>query len=124
MSEDKDILQIPYLIEQLWVSLEPRTRIEKWSVHEFTFSTNSKISRHLIGEVGGKKTRITSEIKHFDPLKKKVVTRSGRIYTLQGNSALSEATMATLLFWKDKYRVVKSTDVSEEYQQAIRNIMH
>ena len=112
------------LFEKLWVEAEPKTTLINWSIHELIFPIYEGAGRHLVGNTSTGSARVTSEIKHFDPKNRKITTRSGRIYTLQGAAGTSEDSAFILERWKQNYQVTQDTDVTEEYVQAIRKFLH
>jgi len=112
------------LFEKMWVAVEPQTTLLNWSIHQMAFPVYEEVSRHLVGDTIGGSARITSEIKRFDPKNRKITTRSGRIYTLQGAAGTSEDSAFILERWKQNYQVTQDTDVTEEYVQAIRKFLH
>ena len=105
------------------VNIEPQATITNWSVHRVTFD-DGDVSDHLVGFIHGKSGRVTSAIKSFDGNLRKIITQSGRIYTLVGTPGYSEDANYVWQNWKLKCRVIEDLDVSDEYAPKIRNIIN
>ncbi len=105
------------------VNIEPKATITNWSVHRVTFD-DGDVSDHLVGFIYGKRGRVTSAIQLFDDNLGKIVTLSGRIYTLIGTPGYSEDADYVWQNWKLKCRVIEDIDVSDQYAQKIRNIVN
>jgi len=123
MSNFDDLLSA-MLFEKIWVAVEPHTNIENWSIHKMAFPTLPKVSLHLVGDSSKTNGRVTSEIKQFNPLKRQIITRSGRVYTLVGSAGTSENSQYILNLWKRKNDVINDIDVTHKFEQALRKAMH
>lgn len=86
----------------------------RWKVYEIEAGV-----RHLVGwDVDGFQGRVSSEIAVWDPSEFKVITKSGRIYTLVGPSRGDSTAEYVWNRWKDiwGYDHYNQIDVSEEYE--------
>ena len=104
------------------VDKEPEANIVNWSVHAAKFSNGNK-SHHLLGFVPYKAGRVTSAIYKFDPENQKIITASGRVYTLKGPPGLSDDAEYVWQNWKLMNSVVNDIDVTESYARQIKNLI-
>ena len=105
------------------VTEEPEATIEQWSVHRATYS-DGDVTDHLMGKVIGKNGRVTSAIKWFSPPERKIITISGRVYSLFGPPGFSTDAEFIWVNWKTKHDVIIDEDMSDEYEKKIRNIIN
>ena len=92
------------------VELEPSIEITAWKIYE----VKDDCTRHLIGRAGGS-GRVSSAIKEYLKDENVVVTRSGRRYSLIGESEYDADAAYVWLCWQNINNVTSFTDVSEEY---------
>ncbi len=118
MSNFDDLLSA-MLFEKLWVAVEPHTNIENWPIHKMTFPTLPKVDLHLVGDSSKTSGRITTEIKQFNPRKRQIITRSGRVFTLVGSASTSENAQYILNLWKKQNRVINDIDVTNDYAEIV-----
>lgn len=96
------------------IDQEPHVQLTKWRV--FEVSIEDVTTRHFIGwaEYEG---RVSSNIVTFDPATKKGVSRSGRVYELEGNSGFDQD---ALYVWNQWIRtngfVAHQKDITDQYE--------
>lgn len=89
------------------VEEQPRLTLEPWTVYETETG-----ELHLVGhclETG--EGRVSSAIIRFDPKTMTAVTRSGRLYLLQGTAGLDDDAVWVWQFWATVNGVKSATDV-------------
>lgn len=99
-------------------SNEMNVRLFNWLIVECEFE-NGDVSRHLIGtNYNNHEARVSSEIKMYDKENNICITRSGRMYSLQGEplTHISGDALYVWAKWKT-FNMVKSHKlVSHEYK--------
>lgn len=109
---------MPSIWKPTSVDIEPHVRLSQWRVYEVKADfNNSETTVHFVGDCGYE-GRVSSAVKKYDPLNKRGVTQSGRVYELVGNSGYNGDAMHT---WAGWCRVCKATqdmitDVSNQYE--------
>ena len=104
------------------VDKEPEASIINWSIRAAIFS-NGDESHHLLGFVPKKAGRVTSAIYNFSPNLQRIITSSGRKYTLVGSPGTSDDAKYVWDRWKWMNSVVNDIDVTESYARQIKNLI-
>jgi hypothetical protein len=100
------------------VDIEPGVKIWDWSIREIHASATLPSTRHVVGVTRPDNGRTSSPIKSFNPQTGQVTTRSGRVYTLTGNTGSSRDSEYVWNQWSRMNEVTDWTDVSHEYAAA------
>lgn len=70
---------------------QPEVWLANWRIYEIAQPDLDEVTQHLVGwSTHTGYWRISSPIRHIDPVTRCCVTRSGRTYHLQGDPGLSE----------------------------------
>lgn len=64
------------------VSLQPTTQLTHWQIY-WVKHPDGVIEHHLVGSADGE-GRVSSKVLQVDATQRKVITRSGRVYSLTG----------------------------------------
>jgi len=72
-----------------------------------------------LGSLSGMGCRVSTEIMQFSPKYKEIVTRSGRVYTLSGQSFNNDGSEIWHK-WKAIFHVLSYVDVTSEYEQKMK----
>lgn len=97
------------------VDVNPEESIYQWEVYEVSYA-DGKTTRHLVGACNGD-GRVSSSVQKYNKEARTVTTRSGRVYTLQGESGFYPNAHYVWLRWKDINNVISEKDVSHEYEE-------
>jgi hypothetical protein len=90
----------------------PVLRLSAWVVYELPDG-----SRHFNGfNMTEGEGRVSSPIVQWDPITRCGVTRSGRVYMLEGASYMNIEASYVWDTWRHIYGIMKYTDVSNEYE--------
>lgn len=95
------------------VEIEPIVIITHWSVLEAEFGDGCK-TRHIVGRHIDK-GRASTAIQLFDTEKKRITTRSGRIYQLKGDHGTDKDAKYVWNQWCALINVKNFVDVTHEY---------
>jgi hypothetical protein len=97
------------------VALSPEVVMRSWRVMEVTSPYWEGASRHFVGyNVSDLEGRVSSEIVQFDHDTMTGITRSGRVYRLDGDAGHDGDADYVWARWKDLNHVESEKDVSEE----------
>ncbi|MGZ4956076.1 MAG: hypothetical protein ACXV79_13550 [Methylobacter sp.] len=95
---------------------EPEETIMHWSIREVLFDVPNDKSRHLVGYISRQgKGRVTSAIESFDRDHRRIITRSGRIYRLEGSPGFDPDAEYVWAQWKALNHVREEADVTDHY---------
>jgi len=96
------------------IAQQPNLTLVDWRVIE-----TNKEERHFIGQclesIGG---RVSSAIQDFDQKSMRGVTRSGRVYQLQGPPGMDPDAIYVLNAWLRVNKVEMTKDVTDELPQS------
>jgi ATP-dependent Lon protease len=96
---------------------EPEESIEQWSVREILCGDSSERTQHLVGYIARRGSgRVTSPIQSFDRDKMTIITRSGRVYRLEGQPGFNADAEYVWAHWKVLNDVQEEVDVTDHYQ--------
>ncbi len=112
----------PFIRRAESVAFHPTANIVSWSIREAIF-IDGDISRHLIGFIPTRSGRVTSAIQTFCPDTRKIITLSGRMYTLVGMPGSSEDGQFVWKYWSAKNFVIHDTDVTDQYAKQIKSLV-
>ncbi len=92
--------------------IEPEITLTHWRIYE----ADDNKGRHLVGwHVDGREGRVSSAIQSFDPATKMVVTRSGRVYHLQGEPGTNNDAEHVWSVFRFGNGIDAFTDVTQDY---------
>jgi hypothetical protein len=100
----------------------PHIVLLNWSVFEVPYSQDTRhTTRHFVGlEQEFRHVRVSSPVLAFDPLGRRGVTRSGRVYELRGRSGADADARYVWARWKAMNRVLQEWDVTAEVVRDIQ----
>lgn len=99
---------------------EPEESIVRWSVREVLCGDSSERTRHLVGYIARRGSgRVTSPIQSFDRDKMTIITRSGRVYRLEGQPGFNADAEYVWAHWKVLNDVQEEVDVTDHYQRQL-----
>lgn len=103
------------------VDREPDKTLHAWSVFEVPFDGPDRPwTWHLVGwRVEGGRGQVSSPGVLLDPVARKALTRSGRVYELAERFGLNPDALAAWGAWKHRYGVREDRDVTEEFVALI-----
>jgi len=93
---------------------ETHVTMTSWGVHEVNFSDGT--TRHLVGSVNGE-GRVSSAIQSYDPQEKQLITKSGKVYVVQGKPGTTANAVYVWQSWCkiNKIKPEDFVDVTAEY---------
>jgi ATP-dependent Lon protease len=95
---------------------EPEESIYSWSIRELQTSYEPQRTRHLVGYLPYYgEGRVTSAIQVFDKESKRIVTKSGRIYSLMGEPRYHPDGEYVWKRWKSLNNGQDECDVTDQY---------
>jgi len=98
----------------------PSLVLHLWSVMEIQDGLGRPWTRHLLGiRTAESKVRVSTAIEVLDPVTRRALTRSGRVYELAQGPGFSEAGLAAWEVWKARYGIEEERDVTEKVQQLL-----
>lgn len=112
------------LLSSVWsvapIDDEPEIVLSNWTVFEVTSELWSESTRHFVGYNNlDREGRVSSAIVQFDPEKAIGVTRSGRVYHLQGAQGFgSPDGLYIWKFWCRRSQVTKADEVRLEAEAS------
>ncbi len=103
------------------VHQEPTIELHLWSVFEVPADGQGcSWTRHLVGlRPEGFKARVSSPVEVLDPVTRRAVTRSGRVYELAHHSGINADALAVWGAWKHRYGLEDERDVTDEVEQLL-----
>lgn len=98
------------------VHQEPTRELHQWSVFEVPFDgAGLPWTRHLVGvRPDGGKAQVSSPLVTLDPVTRRAVTRSGRVYELAHHSGINADVLAVWGTWRRRYELEEERDVTGE----------
>jgi len=98
----------------------PVIRIANWRIVEVQCAGLPQKTRHICGyNVTEREARVSSPIVAYDPVRRTVTTRSGRLYEMSGQPGfLGSNESYTLGRWCALNEVTAVDDVTDEYDNA------
>jgi hypothetical protein len=103
-------------IEQL-----PTGTLDAWMVLEVPLDgPEQPWTRHLIGlNLEGCKVQVSSPVEAFDPIFRRALTRSGRVYLLGERWGLSADAFSLWGVWKHHFGIREEREVSDEVESLM-----
>jgi ATP-dependent Lon protease len=100
------------------VSEEPELVMVNWQVFRVKGDFDGLgETDHLMGSISNRGGgRVTSPIKHFDRESMKIVTRSGRVYHLQGPPGFSDDGEYVRQVWLNHAGLTDFVDITHEFE--------
>lgn len=104
------------------VHQEPTKELHQWSVFEVPFDGPERPwTRHLVGvRPNGFKAQVSSSVELLDPVTRRAITRSGRVYELAHHSGINADVLAVWGAWKRRYGLEEEGDVTEEVERLLQ----
>lgn len=105
---------------------EPAHRtLDAWMVFEVPFDgADRPWTWHLVGwRREGGKGQVSSPVEVLDPLARKALTRSGRVYELGPRPGCNPDALATWGQWKRRYGVATERDETLELERLLGQIV-
>jgi len=101
------------------VSQQPVVLLVRWQVIEVQ-TKDQVVQRHFVGyNMMGWEGRVSTAIEHFDPVAKRGITRSGRVYQLEGEPGLDPDALWVWRMWAPAQGFCDEKDVTEEIWNSI-----
>jgi len=97
------------------VTDEPVTSLYQWMVYTVELPGMEGNTIHFVGWTGWE-GRVSSAIQAYDPTTKEGVSRSGRIYKLEGHSGYNSDAVYVWATWKQMNAVQKWNNVTDDYE--------
>jgi hypothetical protein len=97
------------------VDIEPETVLTQWQVFEVENPDGSGWDTHFMGWAGYE-GRVCSAVQTYDPVSRRGVTKSGRVYELKGNSGINGDALYVWNRWLKAYSNPEHRNVSEHYE--------
>ena len=94
---------------------EPETRLTQWRVFKVKGLPDVGETIHFVG-YAGYEGRVCSPVQEYDPMTKRGVTRSGRVYELLGPSGHNGDAMYVWARWCHINNIEEVTDITEGYE--------
>lgn len=92
------------------VTEQPSITLERWRIIE-----TERNERHFVGfNPDDREGRVSSAIQSFDPVTRRGVTRTGRVYALAGTPGYDSDAAYVLGYWVQINRVTAVRDVTAE----------
>jgi hypothetical protein len=103
-------------IEQL-----PTRTLDAWMVLEApSDGPEQPWTRHLVGfHLEGRKVQVSSPVEVFDPISRRALTRSGRVYELGERSGLTGDAFSLWDVWKQTFGIEEEREVTEEVEALV-----
>lgn len=103
------------------IEQEPTRTLDAWMVMEVPFDGPERPwTRHLVGwRLEGGKGQVSSPVEVFDPVSRRAVTRSGRVYELGERPGLNGDALATWGNWKRGNRLLDEREVTEAVESLL-----
>lgn len=103
------------------VGEQPQITLRCWRVFDVDLhKTDSRLTRHFVGlSQQSRHERVSSPVQKFDPVSRCGVTRSGRIYRLEGIPGFAADAIYTWTEWKKLNRITVEKDVTNRLLEAI-----
>ena len=101
------------------VNEEPEEFIVEWSIREVSIADLPDKTHHLVGYIMRQRLgRVSSVIQSFDRDHMRIITRSGRIYHLQGQPGFNPDAEYVWEHWKAINDIKDEVNVTNEYYQV------
>lgn len=99
----------------------PDRTLDAWMVFEVPFDgPDQPWTWHLVGwRLEGGKGQVSSPLVELDPVARKAVTRSGRVYELGPRPGCNPDALATWGTWKRRYGVHLERETTEELEELL-----
>lgn len=99
----------------------PKVTLAEWQIFEVRFADSKNgPSRHFVGwSREGQCGQVSSAIQNFDPMSRRGITQSGRIYELSGNSGRNGDAAYVWACWKVHNWVIQERDISDDIERQI-----
>jgi hypothetical protein len=103
-------------IEQL-----PTGTLDAWMVLEVpSDGLEQPWTRHLVGlNLEGCKAQVSSPVEAFDPISRRALTRSGRVYELGERPGPSADAFSLWGVWKQTFGIEEEREVTEEVEALV-----
>jgi ATP-dependent Lon protease len=111
-----DVVVMPILNVESVPTSEQEGTIIHWSIREVAWGDTDRRSKHLVGFVKeDEKWHVSARVEKFDRQAKRVRTRDGHVYHLEGQPGTSDEAERVWLDWKDQHDVREESDVTHQY---------
>lgn len=99
--------------------------LDAWMVMEVPFDgPELPWTRHLIGwRLEGCKGQVSSPVDEFDPVSRRAVTRTGRVYELGERPGVNADAFATWSLWRHRHGIQQERDISDDVEALIQESM-
>ena len=94
----------------------PSVELIDWSVYEVQLGSRDAPTRHLVGSRRQNPLgKVSSAIIAIDPLQRRVLTETGQVYELQGDTGYSSGGTTVWTRWMSMYGLSVYADITEEF---------
>jgi hypothetical protein len=106
------------------IDQQPHKTLDAWMVYEVPFDGPDRPwTWHLVGWCQeSTKGQVSSPVETLDPIARKAVTRSGRVYELGPRPGCNGDAFVTWGAWKRRHRVGEEREVTEELQALLGTV--
>lgn len=107
------------------IDQDPDKTLDAWMVLEVRVGgPEQPLTRHLVGfRLEGTKGQVSSPVEVFDPVTRRAVTQSGKVYELGERAGLNADAFAVWGQWKRQYGIREERDVTVEVE-ALLSAVH
>ena len=100
------------------VEQEPETILTQWRVFKVAGDFGGVPETiHFVGNVGYE-GRVCSPVETYDPVNRRGITRSGRVYELKGDAGYNRDAMHVWARWLNMSGSPTAVDITEEYERG------
>lgn len=112
-----DIVTTQSIWKPASVTQEPETRLTQWRVMKVSADFNThKDTIHFVGYTGYE-GRVCSAVQTYDPITKRGITKSGRVYELVGDSGFNGDAIHVWNVWFARVgTTAKVEDITDTYK--------
>lgn len=107
------------------IDQDPDKTLDAWMVLEVPLDGPERPwTRHLVGfRLEGTKGQVSSPVEVFDPVSRRALTRSGKVYELGERAGLNADAFAVWGQWKRRLGIREERDVTVEVE-ALLSVVH
>jgi ATP-dependent Lon protease len=110
-----DVVVMPIFNVESVPTSEREVMMVQWSMREVVWD-NSERSQHVVGFIQQEERwHVSARVEKFDRQAKRVKTRDGHVYHLEGPPGTSDEAEHEWLEWKDRHDVSEESDVTHQY---------
>lgn len=103
------------------ITAPPTRTLERWRVMEIPFDGPGKAwTCHFVGfKLEGCVGQVSTPVHKFDPITRRGLTRSGRIYELRGDSGFNGDASAIWAGFKHANQIEDERDISQDFERLL-----